>query len=85
MFLEILLVILIPYSIFISYLVLASLRRINQFESVIIKLQQIIEYSTERLKIVDADGHYESDDETEFFFNQLKDIQEVLDTLFEKE
>ena len=85
MILEILLLLLILYSIFISYLVLASLRRINQFESVIIKLQQIIEYSTERLKIVDADGHYESDDETDFFFKQLKDIQQVLDSLFEKE
>ena len=85
MVLEIVLAILISYSIFISYLVLISLRRINQFENVIVKLQQIIEYSTVRLKVVDVKGHYESDDETDFFFKQLKDIQQVLDSLFEKE
>ena len=37
------------------------------------------------MKRVDADGHYESDDETGFFFQQLKDIQLLLNNIFEVE
>ena len=62
-----------------------SLRRINQYENLIIQFQQIIEYSTERMKQVDSAGHYESDDETGFFFSQLKDIQSLLNDVFETE
>ena len=35
------------------------------------------------MKLVDSRGHYESDDETGFFFKQLKDLQLLLDNLFE--
>ena len=62
-----------------------SLRRINQYENLITEFQQIITFSTEKMKQVDARGHYESDDETGFFFEQLKDIQNLLDGIFEKE
>jgi len=62
-----------------------SLRRINQYEDLIIQLQQIIIFSTEKMKQVDHEGHYESDDETGFFFQQLKDIQLLLDGIFEEE
>ena len=85
MLLEILFAISVAYSIFISYLVFASLRRINQYETFILKFQQIVEYATDRLKTVDASGHYESDDETGFFFEQLTDIQLLLDNIFETE
>ena len=37
------------------------------------------------MKLVDAKGHYESDDETGFFFEQLKQIQLSLDGIFETE
>ena len=37
------------------------------------------------MKQVDTRGHYESDDETGFFFQQLKDIQLLLDGVFEEE
>ena len=37
------------------------------------------------MKIVDSKGHYESDDETGFFFKQLKDIQLLLNDIFETE
>jgi len=85
MIIELSLILLAIYSVFISYLVLISLKRINQFESLTITIQEIIEYSTEKLKRIDSLGHYESDDETGFFFNQLKEIQQVLNNLFEKE
>ena len=66
-------------------LVYFSLRRINQYESLIIEIQQIIEFATTKMKQVDAKGHYESDDETGFFFQQLKEVQELLNGIFENE
>ena len=35
------------------------------------------------MKQVDANGHYTSDDETAFFFEQLKQLQLTLDGVFE--
>ena len=66
-------------------LVYFSLRRINQYEGLIIEIQNIIEFATTKMKQVDASGHYESDDETGFFFQQLKEVQELLNGIFENE
>ena len=68
-----------------STLVYFSLRRINQYEGLIIEMQNIIEFATQKMKQVDARGHYESDDETGFFFQQLKELQELLNGIFENE
>ena len=62
-----------------------ALKRINQYEDLITQFQQIITFSTDKMKLVDSKGHYESDDETGFFFKQLKDLQLLLDGLFEVE
>ena len=62
-----------------------SLKRINQYESLILEFQRIIEFATTKMKQVDAKGHYESDDETGFFFQQLKELQELLNGIFENE
>ena len=72
-------------SIFTSTLVYYSLRRITQYEELILEIQQVIKFSTEKMKLVDSKGHYESDDETGFFFEQLKQIQLALDGIFEEE
>ena len=72
-------------SIFTSLLVHYSLRRITQYEELILEIQQVIKFSTEKMKLVDSKGHYESDDETGFFFQQLKQIQLSLDGIFEEE
>jgi len=68
-----------------STLVYFSLRRINQYEGLIIEFQNIIDFATTKMKQVDAIGHYEADDETGFFFQQLKDIQELLNGILENE
>ena len=68
-----------------STLVYFSLRRINQYEGLIVEFQNIIEFATTKMKQVDARGHYESDDETGFFFQQLKELQELLNGIFETE
>ena len=68
-----------------SILLFYSLRRITQYEELILEIQQVIKFSTEKMKLVDSKGHYESDDETGFFFQQLKQIQLSLDGIFEEE
>ena len=72
-------------SVVSSTLLYFSLRRINQYEGLIVQFQQIVTFATEKMKQVDSLGHYESDDETGFFFEQLKDIQKLLDEVFEAE
>ena len=72
-------------SIFNLVLLRYSLRRITQYEELILQIQQVIKFSTEKMKLVDSKGHYESDDETGFFFQQLKQIQLSLDGIFEEE
>ena len=72
-------------SVVISTLLYFALRRINNYENLIIEFQQIIQFSTEKMKQVDTRGHYESDDETGFFFEQLKELQELLNGIFENE
>ena len=77
-------IIFILISLVSSILLLYSLRRKKQYEELILQYQQIITYATEKMKAVDSKGHYESDDETNFFFEQLKEIQKLLDNLFEE-
>ena len=72
-------------SVVSSTLLFFSLKRINQYENLITQFQQIISFSTQKMKAVDSKGHYESDDETGFFFKQLKDLQLLLDGIFEQE
>jgi biopolymer transport protein ExbB/TolQ len=72
-------------SVVSSTLLYFSLRRINQYEDLILQFQQVVQFSTEKMKQVDSLGHYEADDETGFFFKQLKDLQKLLDDLFETE
>ena len=78
-------VLLILISIVSSTLLFFSLKRINQYEGLIVQFEQIVKFSTEKMKLVDAKGHYESDDETGFFFQQLKELQELLNGIFENE
>lgn len=42
------------------------------------KLSQIIEFTDEKLKKIDSNGSFESDDEVGFFFEELKNIQQIL-------
>ena len=44
------------------------------------KISQYIEISDKRLKEVDAEGSFKSDDEIGFFFENLKSIQTILNS-----
>ena len=80
MIIEIILtLIIITLSITLFY----ALRRINQYENILIDFQNIVKFASEKMKLVDAKGHYESDDETGFFFEEIKKLQKLLDDLFE--
>ena len=79
-------------SIFSSITLYYALKRITQherlqlqYEGIINQIQQIINFSTEKMKQLDSSGHFESDDEVGFFFDELKNIQSMLDNLFEIE
>ena len=72
-------------SIMSSTLLFFSLKRINQYEDLLIQFQKIVSFSSEKMKLADAKGHYESDDETGFFFKQIKSLQDLLDGVFEIE
>ena len=72
-------------SVVSSAILFFALKRINQYEGLIIEFQNIIEFATQKMKQVDTRGHYESDDETGFFFEQLKELQELLNGIFENE
>ena len=70
-------------NIFLIVVTYYALNKINQYENFILQFSQIIKFATEKMKQVDSSGHYESDDETGFFFEQLKQIQVLMNNLFE--
>tara|TARA_A100001515_G_scaffold114243_1_gene95674 strand:+ start:447 stop:659 length:213 start_codon:yes stop_codon:yes gene_type:complete len=61
------------------------MKRLNQYEIYLIRIQSLIDFSTEKMKQIDSSGHFESDDEVGFFFEEIKKIQNILDNLFETE
>ena len=72
-------------SIFSTTALIYALRRINQYEELIIQFRQIITFADEKMKSVDSLGHYESDDETGFFFEELKNLQTLISEIFVEE
>jgi len=44
------------------------------------KFSDIIEFSDKKLKEVDAKGTFKSDDEVGFFFEQIKALQDILNS-----
>ena len=71
-------------NIFLITITYYALNKINQYENYILQFSQIINFATEKMKQVDSSGHYESDDETGFFFEQMKQIQVLMNDLFEQ-
>ena len=84
MIFEILCAVLGIISIFLIMLVYYSLKRITQYEELILKINDKIEYVNAQLKLIDEKGTFEADDEVGFFFEELKEIGKILDNLFEE-
>ena len=69
----------------ISVLFFYALRRINSYENIILKVNDTIEFINHQLKIIDDKGHFEADDEVGFFFDEMKQLGQELEQLFETE
>jgi len=66
-------------------LVYYSLKRITQYEEIILQLNDKIEFVNAQLKLIDGKGTFEADDEVGFFFKELKELGKILNNLFEEE
>ena len=85
----VLFILFILISIFTSVTLYYALKRISQYEqlhdeyrNIVNQVRQIVTFSNEKIKKIDMNGTFESDDEVGFFFNELKNIQNVLDEIF---
>ena len=84
MIFQILCAVLSATSLFLTLLVYYSLKRINQYEELILQINDKIEYVNQQLKLIDEKVIFEADDEVGFFFKELKEIGKLLDNLFEE-
>jgi len=62
-----------------------ALKRINVYEQIILNFNNTIDTIKHQLKIIDDKGHFEADDEIGFFFDEIKQLGQELDNLFETE
>ncbi len=62
-----------------------ALRRINEYENIILNISNTIESIKLQLKVIDDKGTFESDDEVGFFFKEIKQLGSELNSLFETE
>ena len=72
-------------AIFFAIISFYALRRINEYENIILNINDTIESINHQLKLIDDKGHFEADDEVGFFFDELKQLGEQLEELFETE
>ena len=70
---------------FLGAVVFYALRRINDYENIILNISNIIESIKLQLKTIDDKGTFESDDEVGFFFTEIKQLGNELDSIFETE
>ena len=60
-------------------------RKVERLETWIEDYAQRIQDTQQVLKEIDSKGTFESDDEVGFFFQELKELGEILNNLFEEE
>jgi len=70
---------------FLGLVTFYALRRINEYENIILNISNIIESIKIQLKVIDDKGTFESDDEVGFFFTEIKQLGKDLENLFETE
>lgn len=72
-------------AIFFAIISFYALKRINEYENIILNINNTIENINRQLKLIDDKGHFEADDEVGFFFDELKQLGTQLEELFETE
>ena len=70
---------------FLGIVTFYALRRINAYENIILNISNTIESIKLQLKTIDDKGTFESDDEVGFFFTEIKQLGNELESLFETE
>lgn len=72
-------------NIILFYIIYNILRKLEKSEDYVVgyleyldKISKTIELSDERMKLVDSKGTFKSDDEIGFFFEEIKEIQQIL-------
>ena len=70
---------------FLGVLIFYALRRINNYEKIILNINGKVELINNQLKVIDKNGHFEADDEGGFFFEEIKELNKELQQLFETE
>ena len=77
--------ILIHVAEIIAILAYILIKKVRNLEAVVVEQQQyidtiaiVIDQADERMKELDASGMFSSDDEIGFFFENIKEIQSVL-------
>jgi len=68
-----------------SIMLFYALKRINNYEQIILNINKIVDIIKHQLKIIDEKGHFEADDEIGFFFKDIKELSNELEQLFETE
>jgi len=72
-------------AIFFGLVAFYALRRINEYENIILNINNTIDTIKLQLKTIDDKGTFESDDEVGFFFTEIKQLGRDLENLFETE
>ena len=72
-------------AIFFAITTFYSLRRINTYEELLVEISDKTDFINHQLKEIDHKGTFESDDEVGFFFQELKELNSILNNLFEEE
>ena len=70
---------------FFGVVIFYALRRINSYENIILNISNTVESIKLQLKTIDDKGTFESDDEVGFFFTEIKQLGNELNSLFETE
>ena len=72
-------------AIFFAIISFYALKRINEYENIILNINNTIENINRQLKLIDDKGSFEADDEVGFFFDELRQLGKQLEELFETE
>ena len=73
------------FAVFFGVVTFYALRRINAYENIILNISNTVESIKLQLKVIDDKGTFESDDEVGFFFTEIKQLGNELNSLFETE
>ena len=72
-------------SLFFAITTFYSLRRINTYEELLVEISDKTDFINHQLKEIDHKGTFEADDEVGFFFQELKELNSILNNLFTQE